>query len=376
MKIVVLGLSLTSSWGNGHATTYRGLIKALCARGHEVLFLERDVPWYAPHRDMVSPPFGQTELYPSVDALQRRHREAVARADAVIVGSYVPDGAVVTDWVLRTARGVTAFYDIDTPITLAGLANDAAPYLRRAQVPHFDVYLSFTGGPTLTRLEQTFGARRARPLYCSVDPELHRPDAAIPLRYALGYLGTYSEDRQPLLEELLCAPAERSAHERFVVAGALYPESVRFPQNVEHREHVPPHEHGAFYRAQRFTLNLTRAQMRRAGYSPSVRLFEAAACGTPIISDTWPGLETFLEPDKELLVARDRSDVLRYLEEYSEADAAALGERARRRILRGHTATVRAKELESYLTEAMSEAPSRATWEKTNDEQTEQRGAM
>lgn len=359
MKYVILGLSITSSWGNGHATTYRSLVKELVARGHEVLFLERDVPWYADNRDLPEPPFGTTRLYRSLAELKRRHAATVRDADVVIVGSYVPDGIEVGTWVTRTARGVTAFYDIDTPITLAGLAGEGIAYLDRTLVGRYDLYLSFTGGPTLERLEREFGARAARALYCSVDPSLYHPEVR-PMRWALGYLGTYSPDRQPTVEELLLAPARGLTAQRFIVAGAQYPKELDWPANVAHVAHIAPGDHRGFYAAQRFTLNVTRFEMIRAGYSPSVRLFEAAACGTPIISDSWPGLETLLAPGREILIARSREDVMALLEDLPEEERLQIAASARARILRQHTAAHRAAELDGYVRELRETRPARS----------------
>lgn len=352
LRFVFLGLSITSSWGNGHATTYRGLVRELAARGHDTLFLERDVPWYADNRDMPQPAGCRTELYRDLSDLEARFAADVAGADVVVVGSYVPDGIAVCEWALRVARGATAFYDIDTPVTLAKLDGDRAEYVSRMQVPRFDLYLSFTGGPTLRRLEREYGARMARPLYCSVDPALYYPEP-VDHRWDLGYLGTYSDDRQPIVEALFMRPARALPARRFVVAGAQYPDSIVWPDNVQRITHLSPGEHRGFYNAQRFTLNVTRADMVRAGYSPSVRLFEAAACGTPIISDAWPGLSEFFEPDGEILVAGSHQDVLRYLREIPERDRAALGARASRRVQAGHTAAHRAAELESYAREVL-----------------------
>jgi spore maturation protein CgeB len=352
LRIVILGLSITSSWGNGHATTYRGLVRELDARGHDVTFLERDVPWYADHRDLREPPYGRTELYADLTDLKRRFGDLVRGADAAIVGSFVPDGAAVGEWVVRQATGVTAFYDIDTPITLARLSDGGAEYLTRDLVARYRLYLSFTGGSTLERLEREFGAPMARALYCSVDPEVHRPQPSEP-RWDLGYLGTYSDDRQSGLERLLLDVARSEPARRFVVAGPQYPDGVAWPENVERFEHVPPEEHRAFYGAQRFTLNLTREDMKRAGYAPSVRLFEASACGVPVISDDWPGLATFFRPGQEILVS-DGSDATRaYLVELAEGERRAVGERARQAVLARHTAAHRAAELEGFLLEAM-----------------------
>jgi spore maturation protein CgeB len=352
LNLVVLGLSLSSSWGNGHATTYRALLRALAARGHQVLFLERDTPWYAEHRDLERPDFCSLALYQDLAGLGA-WRDAIAEADAVIVGSYVPDGVIVGGLVLETARGVTAFYDIDTPVTLSGLEQGAESYIATRQIPGYDLYLSFTGGPTLITLEQRYGARAARQLYCSVDAEAYQP-AALPPRWDLSYLGTYSPDRQPVLDRLLLEPARRAPKLRFAVAGPQYPADLRWPANVQRIDHLPPDAHAAFYSQSRFTLNVTRAAMVQHGYSPSVRLFEAGACGTAILSDIWDGLDTILTPDTEVLLARGPDQVLHALQKLPEAERRAIGQAARTRILRDHTASRRAAELEDHLLKAIA----------------------
>jgi spore maturation protein CgeB len=344
MNIVILGLSITSSWGNGHATTYRSLIRELHRLGHHILFLEHDKPWYANHRDLAQPAYCDLGLYQSVGHLRSRYHSAVARADCVIIGSYVPEGIAVATWVTEVAGGLTAFYDIDTPVTLEALKAGRCEYLDSELVPHFDLYLSFTGGPTLDVIEKRFGARRAEALHCSVDAELYRP-AQGDRRWDLGYLGTFSEDRDPTLRRLLLEPASLALNLQFAVAGSLYPDSISWPANVERVEHLPPREHAEFYNGQRFTLNVTRSAMIRAGYSPSVRLFEAAACGTPIISDAWPGLETFFEPSLEILIATSSEDVLRFLTDIPERQRMEIGARARQRVLKEHTAGHRARQL-------------------------------
>lgn len=350
MRIVVFGLSITSSWGNGHATTYRALIKALAARGHRVTFFERDVPWYRNHRDLPASSYCRIELYGALAEIPQRFRKPVAEADLVIVGSFVPDGAVLGEWVTAAARGVTAFYDIDTPVTLNRLHAKRADYLTPSLIPRFDLYLSFTGGPSLERIETRYGSPRARALYCGVDPDLHKP-VAEPPRWTLGYLGTYSEDRQPALERLLLEPARGRPQDRFVVAGAQYPPHLPWPGNVEHIEHLPPGAHSAFYCAQRFTLNVTRRAMLDAGFSPSVRLFEAAACGVPIISDRWPGLETFFTPEKEILLADSAEDVVRLIRDLPEEARRRVADAALRRVRVSHTACCRARQLEEYYAE-------------------------
>lgn len=348
MKVVFVGLSITSSWGNGHATNYRALCAELNRRGHDVLFCEREVPWYAAHRDLPEAPGGRLLLYESVGQLRRQAREAVADADLVILGSYVPEGVAVADWLLRTAGGAVAFYDIDTPITLQKLTDGDREYLGAEQVREFDLYLSFTGGPTLEVLRERFGARRPLQFYCLVDPEAYRPQSGAP-GLELGYLGTYSDDRQPAVEELLLAVAHRRPDSRFALAGSSYPPGIAWPANLTRIDHLPPSAHPAFYADQRFTLNVTRAQMRRAGFSPSVRLFEAAACGVPVISDVWPGLDEVFVPGEEILIAGDRDDVIRILDEVDEPLRSAIGGRARERVLREHTAAQRVGLLEREL---------------------------
>jgi spore maturation protein CgeB len=355
LNIVVFGLSITSSWGNGHAVTYRALLKALAARGHQITFFERDVSWYRESRDLARAAYCRIELYRELRDLPR-HAPLIENADLVIVGSYVPDGAAIGDWITATARGVTAFYDIDTPVTLAALAGGRTDYIAPSLIPRFDLYLSFTGGPTLDLLERQYGSPCARALYCSADAELHRP-LDLETAFALGYLGTYSQDRQPALQRLLLAPARALKAERFVVAGAQYPRAIRFPGNVTRIEHAPPAEHPAFYARQRYTLNVTRADMVAAGYSPSVRLFEAASCGVPVISDRWTGLETFFTPGEEILIADTADDVLSILADLPEARRRTIAQAARRRFLAEHSPARRARDLETYYATIVEAKP-------------------
>jgi spore maturation protein CgeB len=346
-RIVILGLSITSSWGNGHATTYRSLMRELCKRGHKVTFLERDVPWYAANRDLPNPPYGKTFLYTSISDLQKTYFAILENADVIIIGSYVPEGAEVGKWICDTFQGLKFFYDIDTPVTLAKLAKGNLDYLSRELIPDFDLYLSFTGGPILKVLENHFGARRAEPLYCSIDPEVYRPEDRI-LHWDAAYMGTYSPDRQVKMEQMFLPAAKMKPQLRWIVAGPGYPESVQWPHNVERIDHIPPERHCAFYNSQRFAINITRDDMTAAGYSPSIRLFEAAACGVPIISDRWSGMETFFVPESEILIADSAEDVLCYLM-LAEDKRKQIGTRARNKVLTQHTGNHRAAELESYI---------------------------
>lgn len=362
LDIVIIGLSLSSSWGNGHATTFRALVRGLHEEGHRVLFLERDVPWYASHRDLKDPDFCELAYYQDGDELFSRFCEQLRSADAVIVGSYVPDGIEIIDRLCVVGPRVLCFYDIDTPVTLARLARGDEEYLAVRQIPLFDIYFSFSGGDVLDRLERHYGARRAMPLYCAVDAERYRHTQEAP-QWDLGYLGTYSEDRQQTLEELLIEPARQLAHMRFVVAGPGYPDKIDWPANVDHIEHVAPGEHASFYSRQRFTLNVTRSDMRAAGWSPSVRLFEAAACRTPVISDEWRGLSSLLPGGQAIVIARNSADVVEALLQYGPEKRRRLAEAAYSIIAGAHTGRLRARELAAALETAAQEAADQ--WLKT-----------
>lgn len=352
LDFAFLGLSLRSAWGNGHATTYRALLRALLRRGHRVRFYERERSWYADNQDLPDDLAPCLRLYEDLESLRDRYGPEIVAADVAVLGSFVPEGAHVADWLLRAVHGITAFYDIDTPVTLAKLREDGCDYLRADQIADFRLYLSFTGGPFLESLRCRYGAR-AEPLYCAVDAQQYAPSRK-QHEYDLGYLGTYSADRQPLLRGYLLELAEAWPGGRFAVAGPQYPESIDWPCNVARIEHLEPARHRAFYTSQRFTLNLTRADMVAAGWSPSVRLFEAAACGVPIISDVWPGIEAFFAPGEEILLAREPLQVLDWLRNVPEARRLALGAAARRRVLAEHTADHRARTLERYIDRAVS----------------------
>jgi len=348
---VFLGLSITSTWGNGHATTYRGLLKELSNRGHRITFLERDVPWYANNREFQQTPYCDISLYSSLDELNEKFSQVIRSADAVVVGSYVPEGIAVGRFVNCAAKNVTAFYDIDTPVTLANLKEGTCEYLSPDLIHKYQLYLSFTGGPTLDFIEQRLGSPCAHPLYCSVDPKLYFPGSARK-RWDIGYLGTYAPDRQTSLERLLLNVARQASQRAFSVAGPQYPKAIRWPENVERIDHLPATRHRDFYNSQIFTLNVTRRDMVNAGYSPSVRLFEAAACGVPILTDEWPGLAKFFRPGSEILPVRTTSDVLSCLQMRRE-QCEEIGENARRRTLRFHTAAVRAHEFDGFVEAAL-----------------------
>ena len=351
MKIVIYGLTITSSWGNGHGTTYRSLCKALAARGHRIVFVEKDVEWYRSNRDLPRPTYCEVRLYKDWQSESKVLIELGRDADAIVVGSYFPDAIAATEALLAADFGPLLFYDIDTPITLAALrAHGRTDYLERRLIPQYAAYLSFTGGPALREIETRFGSPRAVAFYCSVDPDLYRPTPPKPeFTCALSYLGTYAADRQPKLMRLLNEAAKELRTERVIVAGPQYPADVPWAANVERIIHLSPPEHPAFYSSSRFTLNLTRDDMVAAGYSPSVRIFEASACRAAILSDPWPGLEDFLTPGSEILLPNDAAEVTAILRDLPEAERTAIGERARERILAEHTSEHRARQFEEIV---------------------------
>ena len=367
MKIVVFGLSITSSWGNGHATTFRALTRALRMRGHRIVFFEKDVEWYASNRDMPEPPFCDVKLYESWADGIRSVRKELRDTDVAVVGSYFPDGLAAIDEVFDSKVPVKAFYDIDTPITVASLRKGGADYLRPEQVPGFDVYFSFTGGPLLHELKSKFGAQMAVPLYCSFDPDRYRFAPVRPeFECDFSYMGTYAPDRQEKIEDLFCSPARQLAQKKFVLAGPQYPQDIRWPANVKRIIHVDPQSHASFYSSSRMTLNVTRREMVLAGYSPSVRLFEAAACGVTIVSDCWEGLDTFLTPGKEILLANSAEDVITYLASMGDEEVAATGRSARERVLAEHTAAHRAAEFENAVNAASLKTSTEVETEKVS----------
>jgi spore maturation protein CgeB len=346
-KLVVFGLSISSSWGNGHAIPFRGLCRELAGRGWHITFFERDLEWYRSNRDVTNPDYCDLRFYDDFSVAS----DAVRQSDAVLVGSYVPDGVSVIDAVLAAGRPLL-FYDIDTPITLTALRHhETTGYLRADQIPRFETYFSFTGGPALEELVNVWRARQAEALYCAVDPLLYRPVAAEErFECLLGYMGTYAEDRQPRLEALLIQTAHRRPGDRFLIAGAQYP-PMDLPPNVRHEIHLYPREHPAFYCSNFATLNLTRDAMRQYGWSPASRLFEAAACGACIISDCWRGLDELLQPESEVLLAETRAELEAHLQTLNKTPErrTAIGEAARRRVVQEHTFAQRADQLEAAL---------------------------
>jgi spore maturation protein CgeB len=352
LKITIFGLTLSSSWGNGHATPYRAILRALKRLRHQVTFYEKDVEYYRRHRDFSSTDDCKLVLYSDWPDMRARALAEAAASDAVIVGSYCPEGRQICDDILALDRPVRVFYDLDTPITLAKLAAESCEYLRRDQMPEFDLYLSFTGGAILTELERDWGVQRAAAIYGCVDPDVHhRRERDARYQCDLNYMGTYAADRQHKLDSLFLEPARRMPQRTFVFAGSLYPGDWEWPTNMEHFEHIPPSDHPAMYSSCRATLNITRDGMARAGFCPSGRFFEAAACGAPILSDWFEGLDTFFEPGEQILIVNNTDDVIAAIR-MEDSDLARVAARARERTLAEHTGDNRARELVRCIREA------------------------
>lgn len=350
MKLVIFGLTVSSSWGNGHATIWRGLLRALAREGHEIKFFERNVSYYANHRDLASSPDYEIALYDGWEDVIDSARSALRTADCAIVTSYCPEAQEASDLILDSSVGLRIFYDLDTPVTLERLRRgETVEYLPSYGLGPFDMVLSYTGGRALDELRTRLGARRVAALYGSADPALHRPVAGNErYRADLSYLGTYASDRQAHLQELFINPARECPEKRFVIGGAQYPSEFPWTSNIWFVRHVPPSEHPPFYCSSHLTLSVTRAAMADMGYCPSGRLFEAAACGVPVISDYWEGLEDFFVPGREILVASSTNDVKQALA-LDAAELRAIGKAARERVLAEHTSERRGTELLSLL---------------------------
>lgn len=350
MKIVIFGLTISSSWGNGHATLWRGLSRALASQGHRVVFFERNVPYYAANRDLFEIPGGALVLYEDWNGIRHQAEEELRDADVAVVTSYCPDAIDAGDLLLMAPRAVRVFYDLDTPVTFARLdAGEAINYIGPRGLGDFDLVLSYTGGQALARLETELGGRRVAPLYGHVDPDVHRPvPAARHYVSDLSYLGTYAADRQSALQRLFIDTASHRPERRFLIGGAQYPDDFPWQTNIHFVRHLPPPEHPAFFSSSRLTLNITRQAMAEMGWCPSGRLFEAAACGTPILSDCWEGLDYFFEPGKETLIAQETEDAVAALD-LGEAELKRIAEAGRARALEAHTSERRARELETLL---------------------------
>ncbi len=349
MKFVIFGLTISSSWGNGHATIWRGLCRALIADGHDIVFFEKDVPFYENTRDLQALPGGKLVLYPDWDGVLPLARTELEDADVAIVTSYCPD-ATAAERVMLDSRALHVFYDLDTSVTLSQIRTGGKPdYIGPRGLADYDLVLSFTGGKALDALRLELGARAVAPLYGHVDPSVHKPSIPVEqYRADLSYIGSFAEDRQSSLQRLLIAAALARQNRTFLIAGPGYPQDFPWADNIYSMRHLPPGEHPAFFSSSRLTLNLTRKSMAEMGWCPSGRLFEAAACGAPIISDIWEGIDSFFVPGREILLARDTPDVVAALDG-TDGELERMAKAARDRTLSEQTSEHRAKELLDIL---------------------------
>ncbi|MDP4174989.1 MAG: glycosyltransferase [Bacteroidota bacterium] len=355
MKIVIFGLTISSSWGNGHATIWRGLCRALVKRGHKITFFEKDVPYYASNRDLTELPGVDLVLYDDWEDILSKASTELIDAEVAMVTSYCPDSIKASDLVLASHVQFRIFYDLDTPVTLKDLSlGKNVPYIMKEGLGEFDLVLSYTGGIALDLLRSNLGARYTAALYGSADPSTHKPvDKVEEYMCDFSYLGTYALDRQALLERLFIEPARLFPEKRFIIGGSMYPQDFPWTNNIWYLAHIAPPRHPAFYCSSDFTLNITRGAMAEMGYCPSGRLFEAAACGVPIISDSWTGLDYFFEPGKEIIIVENSSDVIDALN-MSKEKRKKISESARERVLKDHIGEKRAIEFETILDEYYS----------------------
>lgn len=352
LDLVIVGRSILSSHSNPMAELYRGLINELAHRGHRTTYLEPyDFAGIA-HRDMLRSPYCEVWTYGDVDTLIDEYLPAIQSADLVLLASGVPETDRIAQWIAQEARGITIYYDTDLARTSANLAQstDCTFCLSAQTLGCFHLYLSTTGGPALAGLAENYGLHCARPLYESIDPfSYYRMD--IEKSYDLGFIGNFKEERQHKLEELLLGPARTTPNRQFVLAGGSYPEDQKWPQNLTYLEHLPGTNHVDFYNRQACTLIVGRKDRSVLGYTPSRSLLAAAACGVPVLTENWDGIEHFFETGRELYCVSQSQEVLDVLYGTDEYTRLKLGSCARERVLAEHTTAHRAQQLLAYWEE-------------------------
>jgi spore maturation protein CgeB len=357
MKICFFGSSLVSSYWNGAATYYRGLLKAMAALDYEIVFYEPDAFSRQQHRDIPDPEWAQVVVYPATDAgwqaaldTAARHADLLVKASGIGVFDRELESAV-----LHAARPCTivAFWDVDAPATLDAIDRDHTNPLQKL-IPRYDLVLTYGGGAAVVRAYDRLGARTCVPIYNALDPQTHHPMARSDgFACDFGFLGNRLPDRESRVEEFFLEPARRLADRRFLLGGAGW-ESKSVPPNVRLAGHVGTKHHNAFFCSGLATLNINRESMARYGFSPPTRVFEAAGAAACVITDTWPGIETFFEPGKELLTADGADAVTAILAGLGPEQARRIGRAARARALAEHTYAHRAKQLAGVLETTVS----------------------
>jgi spore maturation protein CgeB len=352
VRIAFFGSSLVSAYWNGAATYYRGLIKELHRRGHAVTFFEPDAFDRQAHRDVADPPWAEVVIYaPTEDAAYA----AVGRAgesDVVVKASGVGlfDNLLAEAVLDRRSGGLVVYWDVDAPATLARLQQDEEDHFR-ALVPRYDLVLTYGGGQPVVDGYRALGARDCVPVYNALDPETHRPAGPDPRFVAdLAFLGNRLPDREARIEEFFFRAAERAGDRRFLLAGAGWEERA-VPDNVRVLGHVSTNDHNRLNSTPLAVLNVLRETMAANGWSPATRVFEAAGAGACLISDAWAGIEDFLEPGREVLVAQSGEEVAALVEALSAEEARTIGKAARQRVLSEHTYAHRAAQVERVLSD-------------------------
>jgi spore maturation protein CgeB len=352
MNIAFFASSLVSAYWNGAATYYRGIVRALHQRGHRVTFYEPDAFERQQHRDIADPPWAKVVVYPAQkesDALraveQARGCDLVVKASGVGVFDEVLERAVLD---LQSPNCLAAFWDVDAPATLDRMQGDAGDALR-ALVPHYDLVLTYGGGEPVRRAYLALGARECVPIYNALDPQTHYPVPPEPrFECDLAFLGNRLPDREARVEEFFLRAAALLPGRRMLLGGSGWQDKP-LPRGVEYLGHVYTADHNAFNCTPRAVLNVSRESMARCGFSPATRVFEAAGAAACLITDAWVGLELFLEPGSEVLVAQDGEQVAQHVRRLDKPTAHAIGEAAWRRVLSEHTYAHRAAQLEALL---------------------------
>jgi spore maturation protein CgeB len=354
MRIAFYGSSLLSAYWNGAATYYRGLLSELARRGYGVTFFEPDAYDRQAHRDIDPPDWAEVVVYPATEATARAAIARAAEADVVVKASGV---GVFDDLLLEGVLGAAApsavkvFWDVDAPATIASLRGEPDQPLRR-RLGDLDLVLTYGGGPPVVRAYEGLGARLCRPIYNALDPQTHHPAPPDP-RFAgdLNFLANRLPDREARVERFFLEPAARLSDRGFVLGGAGWDDKP-MPPNVRRVGHVGTGDHNAFNGSGLAVLNVARDSMADIGFSPATRVFEAAGAGACLITDAWEGIELFLSPGEEVLVARDGQDVAEHLQTLDPARARAIGAAARQRILSEHTYARRAAEADALIRQA------------------------
>ncbi|WP_295949553.1 glycosyltransferase, partial [uncultured Xanthomonas sp.] len=350
LHIAVFGSSLVSSYWNGAATYYRGLLHALAQRGHRIHFFEPDAFGRQQHRDIDDPEWAQVTVYPgAAEADAARALEQARGADVVVKASGVGvfDAFLEREVLgLRSPRTQVLFWDVDAPATLERVQADAGdPF--RAQIPRYDLVLTYGGGPRVVSAYRALGAAECVPIYNALDPSSHHPSPAQrDFAADLGFLGNRLPDREARVEAFFLDAAERLPGRRFLLGGSGWQDRA-LPANVRHLGHVYTADHNAFNCSPRAVLNISRESMARCGFSPATRVFEAAGAAACLITDAWPGIAHFLEPGTEVLVAEDGAAVAAHLDALDPDRARAIGQAALRRVLAQHTYAHRAAQVEA-----------------------------